>query len=121
MKDFECTIHDIAGESEIKTIDLIGGIFTSNISDLKDKIDTLKKSKTKNIILNCKELYFIGGDGIGLIVQKHEELRDSGKRLWVAELNSDIVKVFEQFSLENILFISDNEQQAVEKIKQIAI
>ncbi|MFA6448728.1 MAG: STAS domain-containing protein [bacterium] len=118
MKDLECRLRKISADCGIAAIDLEGGIFASNMEEFAELIETQQNSRVKNLILNLEKLDFISSSGIGLIVKKHEEFSKIGKRFWVAGLNDDIKKVFEQFALDTILAIAADEQQAVEKIKQ---
>jgi len=120
MKELECEVREIPGGCGA-AIDLAGGIFASNMGELTEEIETLQNGRMKNIILNLEKLDFISSSGIGLIVQKNEELRKAGKRLWVVAPNPDIGKIFEQFSLEKIVRILPDEQQAIEEIKQASL
>jgi len=118
MKDLECAVR-VCGNG-IAAIDLSGGIFASNMEELTELIETQQKSRTKELILNLTNLDFISSSGIGLFVQKNDEFKKSDKRLWIAGPNPDIAQIFDQFSLDEILSIVSNEQQAIEEIKQFA-
>jgi anti-sigma B factor antagonist len=121
MKDLECEFHEIPEVRGVAAIDLSGGIFASNMNELTDLIDEQQAGGNKDLILNLRNLDFISSSGIGLIVQKHEEFRKIGKRFWVAGLNPDIAKIFDQLSLEEIINIVPDAQEAIAKIRRATI
>jgi anti-sigma B factor antagonist len=118
MKDLECEFQEVPEVCGAAAIALSGGIFVSNMAELTELIEEQQKGETSDLILDLQNLDFISTSGIGLIVQKYEDFKKIGKRFWVAGLNPDIAKIFDQLSLDQILNIVPNQQEAISKIKQ---
>jgi len=119
MKELNCRVRDVIGGKGVVAIDLSGGIFASNLQDLNELIRIQLNRKISDLILNFGSLDFISSSGIGLVVDANEEFRRAAKRLWITDMNPDVLRVFEQFSLDTILRIVPDEQKAVAEIKQL--
>lgn len=116
VNEFDYRVRQIDDTAGIIAIDLIGGIFMSNLEDFREVIKIQLNHPIKNLILNFGKLDFISSSGIGLLVESSESFRKSGKRLWIVGLEGEIARVFDQFSLEQILLIMPTEKAAVDSI-----
>ncbi len=119
MKELRCRVREVLDAQGVAAMDLSGGIFASNLSELEELIRIQINRQLSDLILNFGNLDFISSSGIGLVVESNEEFSKAGKRLWVTDLNPDVMRVFEQFSLDTILRIVPDEQQAIAEIKRL--
>jgi anti-sigma B factor antagonist len=118
LKEFEYSVRRVGEASKIIALDLKGGVFVSNLNDFKEIISIQQNRLIEDLILNFEELDFISSSGIGVLVEKSESMKKTGKRLWVVGPNEEIARVFNQFYLEKIINILPDEKSAVEIISR---
>ena len=116
VNEFEYRVRVLDEEEGIIVIDLVGGIFASNLEDFANVIRLQLDRLVKDVILNFGELDFISSSGIGQLVENNENYKKANKRLWVVELSPEIDRVFDQFSLDKILRMLPNERDALIEI-----
>jgi len=102
-RDFEYTTRELDPWRRITAVNLCGGIFVSNLPDFTSIFENLRLEKPRDIILNCEKLDFISSSGIGSLMKLSSEFDALGMRLWITGLAPEILRVFQQMSLDTIL------------------
>ena len=118
-RDFEYRIHEVDGWRRILSVSLSGGIFVSNLGDFTVLFDEARKSKPRDIVLDCDRLDFISSSGIGALLKLNGEFDKSSIRLWIAGLAPEIHNVFQQMNLDSIFRLEPTAADAVARIKKL--
>lgn len=118
-RDFEYSTREIDPWRRITVVALTGGIFVSNLLDFTSVFDDVRRSKPRDVILDCENLHFISSSGIGALMKLNSEMAAQGARLWVAGLAPEIYRVFEQMKLDAILNMVPGLNDAVARIKKL--
>jgi anti-anti-sigma factor len=116
VNEFEYRARAADAENGTVVIDLVGGVFMSNMDDFRRAVKGHLDRPVKNLVLNFKEMDFISSSGIGLLVESSQSFRKVGKQIWVVGLEGELARVFDQFSLHQILMILPEEKDALERI-----
>lgn len=76
-------------------IEFYGDIDDSICPKYKEEIsDIIKNNKNKNLILDFKNVTFIDSSGIGFILGRYNQLKAYRKRVYIANTNDQIKKLF---------------------------
>lgn len=77
--------------------------------ELRDIIFKLIYGKTKNIILDLKDVTFIDSAGMGLLISVNKELNKYNKKLGLLNLSEGILNLIKLATLDQIIEIHHNE------------
>lgn len=69
----------------------------------KEISNLIEQNKSKDMILNFKEVTFIDSSGIGLILGRYNQLKGHRKKLYITETNSQIKKLFKISGIYTII------------------
>ncbi|HOC92946.1 MAG TPA: STAS domain-containing protein [bacterium] len=116
VNEFEYRARDVDPDNGTVVVDLIGGVFMSNMEDFRRAVKPQLDRPVKNLVLNFKEMDFISSSGIGLLVESSQSFKKAGKQIWVVGLEGELARVFDQFSLHQILMILPDEKDALDRI-----
>ncbi len=116
VNEFEYRARVVDPENGTVAVDLVGGVFMSNMEDFRRAVKPQLDAQVKNLVLNFKEMDFISSSGIGLLVESSQSFKKAGKQIWVVGLEGELARVFDQFSLRQILMILPDEKDALERI-----
>ncbi|HOY61714.1 MAG TPA: STAS domain-containing protein [bacterium] len=116
VNEFEYRARVVDSENGTVAVDLVGGVFMSNMEDFRRAVKPQLGIQVKNLVLNFKDMDFISSSGIGLLVESSQSFKKAGKQIWVVGLEGELARVFDQFSLRQILMILPDEKDALEKI-----
>ncbi len=116
VNEFEYRTRVVDPENGAVAVDLVGGVFMSNMEDFRRAVKPQLDMPVKNLVLNFKDMDFISSSGIGLLVESSQSFKKAGKQIWVVGLEGELARVFDQFSLRQILMILPDEKTALEKI-----
>ncbi len=116
VNEFEYRARVVDPENGTVAVDLVGGVFMSNMEDFRRAVKPQLDMPVKNLVLNFKDMDFISSSGIGLLVESSQSFKKAGKQIWVVGLEGELARVFDQFSLRQILMILPDEKDALEKI-----
>jgi len=92
-----------------------------NINLFKDKLNEIKSSNLKGLIINCKNLEFIDSSGISVLVSFIKYASKRGVWLKICEVNEDMKKIFEMIKLGRLVEIADTEDEILEKMEIVPI
>lgn len=77
------------------------------IRELQESLlKVVKKNEDKKMILNFSNVQFMTSALLGLLVRIHKKVRESGGRLQLSNLDSNLQKVFEITQLTKVFDIS---------------
>ncbi len=96
----------------IIVVKLTGQIDESNLEELSNPLDTIKK-EYNIIILNIKDLYYINSKVIGYFAALYSDLNKSNKKLVFAEGNPQIMDIISLVGLTNIIEYYETESEAI--------
>ena len=80
----------------------------------KEISDLIESNKTKDLVLDFKNVTFIDSSGIGLILGRYNQMKSHRKKLYVTETNTQIKKLFKISGIYTI--IEDLEKEKVGEI-----
>ena len=93
-----------------------GDLDIVNSSDFKKWIvDHLIASGRKNIVLDMTKLNYMDSSGLGVIISIQKHCKLNGGSLAIFGLNTQIRKLLELTSLDRILKIKDNLEEALKE------
>ncbi len=94
---------------EHKVIMLKGDMDYFCSRELRDVIFKLIHEKTKNIILDLKDVSFIDSAGMGLLINVNKEAKNHNGKLGLLNLSEGILKLIKLATLDKIIHIYHNE------------
>ena len=115
-QDFEYKIRMLDEDKGLVAVDLIGGVFVSNLNEFSDAFGLLESKRVRDLILNFKRLDFISSSGIGMLVELNARMNKIRARLWVTDVCPEVGNIFNQLSLDEIMRLLPTEQDALDRI-----
>ena len=86
---------------ELKTVYLDGNFDSSKANEVKDIIEKIDETFT----VDMSQLNYICSAGIGIMVMAYSRLKDKGEKVYLANLNEHIIKVFRMSQLDKVFEI----------------
>jgi anti-anti-sigma factor len=114
---FAYKIRPLKDMPNVVAVDLTGGVFPSNMDALKEVYLRILDMEGQNVILNFKNLEYIGSSGIGLLMQMTRECAKVHIRLWISDLYPEMSRVFHQLSIDRFFTILPTEKDIVQQIQ----
>jgi anti-sigma B factor antagonist len=90
---------------------LMGG---PEVGDLHAAIKSCLDKKTNKIVINLKDMQWMGSVGIGILICCLTTVRNAGGDLKLAGLNKKIIKILVNTHLDHVFEIHPTAQQAVQ-------
>ena len=85
-------------------IEFYGDIDDSVCPSYRESISKLiKKNKTKDLVLDFKNVTFIDSSGIGLILGRYNQVKTNRKKVYVTNTNEHIKKLFKISGIYTII------------------
>lgn len=69
----------------------------------KEISDLIDENKNNDVVFDFKEVTFIDSSGIGLILGRYNQLKNSQRKLYVSQTNSQIKKLFKISGIYTII------------------
>jgi len=102
----------------IRVISLEGNIVLEETAELREAMEPfIEDNKTDGIILNCEKVSFIDSSGLGLIVSIYKTLMKTNRKFALSCLSKKNEDVFILTKLNNVLTITDTDQEALATMK----
>jgi stage II sporulation protein AA (anti-sigma F factor antagonist) len=87
--------YDVKDLDKYTYINFYGDIDDSVCPIYKEEIsEIIKKNKTKDLVFDFKNVTFIDSSGLGFILGRYNQIKTNRKRLYVANTNDQIKKLF---------------------------
>ncbi len=100
-------------------INIEGNIILEETEAIKTYLEPLiELPDIKGIIINGSKVDYIDSSGLGLIVSIYKTLTNSNKKFALAELSEKTMEIFILTRLNEILIISDSNEDAIEQLNQ---
>ncbi len=99
-------------EQKYKVIDMSDYTYIEFYGDIDDSVcprykkelsELIENNKSKNMVLDFKQVTFIDSSGIGLILGRYNQLKSHKRKLYVNETNSHINKLFKISGIYTII------------------
>ena len=104
----------VSHHGDVAIIDVEGQLVVSNRQDLKQRVlDEVEKGTTK-VLVDFAHAGYIDSSGLGVLVSLAKRLRELGGDLRLANLNEDLLTLFELTKLDSLFRIATSRDQAVE-------
>ena len=98
-------------ENDIFTIYVIGEVDASSSIHLDESINEAT-SKHKKIIVNCEQLEYISSAGLGVFMSYINDLNEKDIKMVIYGLSEKVLHVFQILGLDQLLKITNNEEEA---------
>lgn len=95
-----------------------GYLDTHTAQDLENAFQELVDARKYSIVINFKDLNYIGSAGLGVFMGFIEDIRKNGGDIKLSNMNPKIYRVFDLLGFPALYDILDNETMAVEKFKR---
>ncbi len=88
-----------------------------NISTSPDLKKAFEKQATRKIVVDLERVSYIDSSGLATLVEMLKKTKSQGGALGLAGMTDKVKSLFEITKLDKLFFISQNQQEAVTKIK----
>lgn len=106
--------YEIKNFNNYTFIEFYGDIDDSVCPNYKESISNLiKENKTKDIVLDFKNVTFIDSSGIGFILGRYNQVKTNRKKLYVSNTNEHIKKLFRISGIYTIIKEFESERIGV--------
>lgn len=102
------------------TIYLSGELDASNSLVVDDALQKAIKAHKKTVWVDFEHLSYISSTGLGMFLSHYTAFEEKGINLVLFNMSPKIRSVFQLLGLEEVLFIADNQEQALAQIRQRA-
>ncbi|WP_409301494.1 anti-sigma F factor antagonist [Peribacillus sp. SCS-155] len=82
----------------------------------KNATDAIEKYSIKHIILNLEELTFMDSSGIGVILGRYKQIKESQGEMVVCAISPSVKRLFEMSGLFKIIKIEPSEKNALRRL-----
>lgn len=101
-------------KGKIYFVDLEGALEGESVAQIKKHLNpVLDGQHFDAMVFNFEKVNFIDSSGLGLIVRVFKELRHQEQKMGVVNLSEKVRSVFEMTSLNMIVEIYKNEEEAI--------
>lgn len=97
---------------------LKGHLDTDTAQDLEKAFQELVDARKYNIVINFKDLNYIGSAGLGVFMRFIEDIRNNGGDIKLTNMKPKIYRVFDLLGFPSLYDILDDEAEAVESFKR---
>ena len=88
-----------------------------NISTSPDLKKAFEKQATKKIVVDLEKVNYIDSSGLATLVEMLKKTKSQGGALGLAGMTDKVKSLFEITKLDKLFLISQNQQEAVTKVK----
>jgi anti-anti-sigma factor len=97
----------------VSIVKLEGSLDINNVEEFERTLEKLFKERRYKIVLNLEKLTYISSAGIGVLMSIIKEVRKNRGDIKIANVVTDVYKVFDLLELPGIFHILKTEQDAV--------
>ncbi|BAB05255.1 anti-sigma F factor antagonist [Halalkalibacterium halodurans] len=96
---------------------LIGELDHHTAEQLKRQVEeVLSQGVVKHIVLNLQQLEFMDSSGLGVILGRYKQVKNSGGEMVVCAISPTVKRLFEMSGLFKIIRLEENEQFALQTL-----
>ena len=110
MKDFRID-HEMRGPIEV--VRLAGSLDMYSFPRLETQLTQLFQQKHYSVLLDCKELDYIGSAGLGALIGFAKQAREKGGDLKLLNVPERIYKIIELLGFTKVLQVYTSEESAM--------
>ncbi|TYR82527.1 anti-sigma F factor antagonist [Priestia megaterium] len=104
-------------KQNVLLVRLSGELDHHTADHLRTKItDTLEQEPITHLILNLENLSFMDSSGLGVILGRYKQVRNSGGEMVVCAVSPAIERLFDMSGLFKIIRFEPSEQNALQKL-----
>jgi stage II sporulation protein AA (anti-sigma F factor antagonist) len=108
---------DLEVKHNVLCIRLVGELDHHTAEDLRTKVtDSLEKNKINHIILNLEQLSFMDSSGLGVILGRYKQIKNSGGEMVVCSISPAVKRLFDMSGLFKIIRLEESEQFALQTL-----
>ena len=100
--------HDILPNAGAFIVTLRGPLDANAARGLKERLDELLGDSAERVVFDCRELTYVGANGLGLLLAAARELQRRGGRLALCNLPPDLADVFRLPDLDELVPVFDS-------------
>lgn len=100
-------------------LDLEGELDAHTASQLEDELKELIAKNKYNIIVNFDDLDYIASAGLGVFMAYIEDVRSLGGDIKLTNMSNRVYNVFDLLGFPTLYDILDDEEDAIEKFKNL--
>lgn len=116
MKKLSLTIN-LEKKEAILCVRLQGELDHHTSKQLRAQVDDLLEvGDIKHIILNLEHLSFMDSSGLGVILGRYKQVKNSGGEMIVCSISTPVKRLFEMSGLFKIIRLVESEQFALETL-----
>ncbi len=108
---------EIAADSGIHTFKVTGDVDLKTSPQLREKLQTVLKTKPKGILIDMNACPYIDSSGIATLVEALQGLRSSGGRMAIAGTAQRVRDIFEIAHLDGIFPMFATVEEALNSLK----
>ncbi|MCX7923648.1 MAG: anti-sigma F factor antagonist [Clostridia bacterium] len=98
-------------------VSILGELDHHSAEYIRQKVDSeIIKATTKNIIFDFSKVTFMDSSGIGVILGRYKNVQKINGKTSIANVNSQIKRIFEMSGLFKIIPVYDNLDIAINKM-----
>ncbi len=112
MSDFKISIRE---SNAIQVLDLKGYLDAHTATDLEGAFQKLIDQKKYNIVVNCQDLTYISGAGLGVFMAFIEDVRRNKGDIKLSNMSPKVYNVFDLLGFPLLYDIAKDEQEAIKK------
>lgn len=113
MEKFALMTRTAMSNTAVSVVDIDGVLDINTVGNFEATLDDFFRKKQYKIILNLEKLTYISSAGIGVLIAVIKDVRKNRGDIKIANMNSDIYKVFDLLELPGLFHILKTEQEAV--------
>lgn len=110
MKEFHI---ECADRGEIRLVKLTGSLDMYSFPRLESQLSTLFEEGHHRVVLDCRELDYIGSAGLGALIGFAKQARERGGDVKLLNVPERIYKIIELLGFTKVLQVHDTEEKAL--------
>ncbi len=95
----------VTKEKEISTLYLSGSVDIPGAENLKKTLNQFLEDGSKEVVVDFKDVNFIGSSGIGKLLLFYKNFTARGGKVRIVSLNDEIVALFKAIKLDKLFNI----------------
>ncbi len=108
---------DLEIKFSVLCIRLAGELDHHTAEDLRSKVTaSLEKNKINHILLNLEHLSFMDSSGLGVILGRYKQIKNSGGEMVVCSISPSVKRLFDMSGLFKIIRLVESEEYALETL-----
>jgi stage II sporulation protein AA (anti-sigma F factor antagonist) len=104
-------------KKKVLCIRLAGELDHHTAEELRQKVnDIVEKRQIEHMVFNLQDLSFMDSSGLGVILGRYKQIKNSGGEMVVCSVSPPIRRLFDMSGLFKIIRLADSEGKALETL-----